>query len=395
MIRPLPRLLLTSLAVLSAVGCGAPPDATPTAEAEPRPVRTAEARPIDASAAVFSGSVRASTRSRLAFQVPGRLLARPAELGDVVRGGQVLARLEPTDYRLRVERAESALQLAEARLREADAGYARTERLYAGDNATRAQLDTALAALEVAKSSAEAERRGLDIARRDLGHTRLVAPDGGTVVDLFAEVGEFLAAGQGVATVAAGDALEVEWTVPEGAIASLRPGLAVDVQVPAVDARFRATVTEVGTSPRDGGATYPVRARVDGEVAALPGMAANIRLLGDPNAERQAAVLLPPEAVSGDPAGHYVLVVLAGDGEVRSVERRAVEVGALRPEGLEVLSGVDAGEHVVAAGVTFLADGEQVSLLRSDPLAELPPAVSPTQGGPFGNATAGSAETGR
>ncbi|MEO1082697.1 MAG: efflux RND transporter periplasmic adaptor subunit [Acidobacteriota bacterium] len=381
-------LVLTALAALASAGCGSEPEAAPPAEEEPRPVRIAQARAADGSARAYSGAVRAAARSRLAFQVPGRMTDRPAELGAEVRGGQVLARLDPTDYRLRVERAQSAVASAEARLREAESAFGRVERLYADDNATRAQLDAALAGLEVARNAADAERRGLEIARRDLGHTRLTAPADGTVVDLFAEAGEVLAAGQAVATVARGGALELEWSVPESAVSGLATGQTVTARIAAIDAEVDAVISEVGTSPRDGGAAYPIRARLGGgDLRPLPGMAAEIRLSGDPDNAASGAVLLPPDAVTGDPGGYYVLVVVGGggggdgDGDgglIRSVERRTVDVGTLRPEGLEVRAGLRAGETVVAAGVTFLADGQKVRLLRSNPLAELPPAVAAT-----------------
>lgn len=370
-----PSLTVFAPTLLLVLACGAP-EADAPAEVKPRPVRTVQAQSSAASLSqVYSGTVRAASRSRLAFQVPGRLLDRPVELGSRLQKGDLVARLDPVDFRLRVERAESSLRLAEARLREAEAAYGRTERLYAEDHAPRAQLDGALAALEVARSAVDGERRGLDMARRDLGHTKLVAPGPITVVDVFAEAGEILAAGTPVVSVAEAGALELEWNVPEQAVGDFQVGLEVEARLPALGVDLNATITEVGNAPRDGGAAFPVRARLEStDAQPLAGMAAEVR---SQVSSADASVLLPADAVAGDPGGHYVLVVVDGEGETRMVERRAVVLGELRPHGLEIVSGLQRGETVVAAGVTFLADGQTVRLLRADPLAELPAMVAP------------------
>lgn len=373
-------------------GCATEP---PPTERAPRPVRVAEA--IQAAVdegRVFSGLVQAPTRSRLSFRVPGRIVRRPVDIGLRLRGGQLVAQLDATDFRLRVERAAATLDRARAEARVVEASFERTQALYVNDNATAGDLDQAVARVEQARGLLTEAQRSLEIAQRELEHTRLLAPTSGLVSEVFAAVGENVQIGQQVVDFVDGDAaLEVEWTVPEGLIGQFRPGMEVMVRFPALGgASSPASIVDIGATPRAGQATFPLVARfAETDPRLLPGMAAEVHVrLPSASAVRSggkppSGVVLPPHAVAGDPSGWYVFVVedatedaapgtKAGitAGELRQVRRQEVSVGRLRPEGLEILTGLDGGETVVAAGVSFLDDGQTVRLLRGDPLAELP-----------------------
>ncbi|MEM7587366.1 MAG: efflux RND transporter periplasmic adaptor subunit [Acidobacteriota bacterium] len=374
--------IFAGMALLALSGCGQ--EAASTQTEPPRPVRVVEAvRSSEAAGQIFSGRIQSAARSRLSFRVPGRILERPVEIGTRLRAGQRIATLDATDYRLRLEQSEAGLERARAELREAEAAYGRVQTLYAGDSATRSDLDRVLAAVERARSAVTEAEKGRDIARRDLGHTRLVAKGEGLVTDLFGEVGENVQAGQAVATVAdAAAPLEVEWTVPEALVVTLEEGLEIEVVQPALDLRAKAQVSHVAASPRDGEATYPIVARlIEAGARWRSGMAVEVVLAGT-EAARQA-ILLPPHAVTGDPAGSYVFIVggssepgAGTSDEYRAVQRRPVTLGGLTQHGVEILSGLEGGETVVSAGVSFLDDGMTVRLLRSDPLAEIPSATS-------------------
>ena len=363
----------------------------PDTERPPRPVHVVEAARQDPTAERrVSGRIRAPGRSQLSFRVAGLVTSRPVELGTRLRPGQLVAELEATDFRLHVERAEAALQRFRAEAREAEAEYRRVRTLYAGDHVSRGELDRALARVERTRAAVAEGERNLEIARRELGYTRLRAPVAGVVTDLLADAGQNLSPGQAVIGFAGADVpLEVEWTMPEGLIGRLRVGDEVEITLPALgEDRLPAEIVEVGVSPRNGGTAFPVVAElrvVDPRLRS--GMATEVFLrLAELSLEgpagtavlASAPVLLPPHAVAGDPNGRYLFVVEGAadssseDGETRTIRRQDVTVGRLLPSGLEILSGLDGGETVVAAGVTMLDDGQAVRLLRGDPLGELP-----------------------
>ncbi len=373
------RMTLAGLCIALAACSAEEPDI----ERPPRPVHVVEAtRQSPAAERRISGRVRAPGHSQLSFRVPGLVTSRPVELGTRLRAGQLVAELDATDFRLRAGRSEAALESFRAEAREAEAEFRRVRALYAGDHVPRGTLDRALARVERARAAVAEGERNLEIARRELEYTRLRAPVAGVVIDLLADAGQNLSPGQAVIGFAeADDLLEVEWPMPEGLIGRLRVGDEVEIALPALgDGRLPAEVVEVGASPRSGGTTFPVVARlleVDSRLRA--GMAAEVFLrLAEPSATESAPVLLPPHAVAGDPNGRYLFVVEeaggpAGDaGETRTIRRQEVTVGRLLPSGLEILTGLDGGETVVAAGATLLDDGQVVRLLRGDPLAELP-----------------------
>ncbi|MEL7059418.1 MAG: efflux RND transporter periplasmic adaptor subunit [Acidobacteriota bacterium] len=380
------RSLLPSLAVaataMTFLGCGEAPQPAPS---EPRPVRLIEARVADdVIDRTFSGRVRAPVRARLSFRVPGRIVERPADIGRLLERGALIARLDPSDYRLRLDEAEAALAEAEADAAQARSEAARARALYAGDNLSQADLDRALAVLAATASQVDAARERRTIARRELSYTRLEAPGRGLVADTFAETGENVQAGATVVAFATvNEPLEIEWTVPESMIGGLRPGQQVAATFPAVPGLIkRATVVDVGAAPRVGQATFPVVASLtDQELRLRPGMAAEIVLalapdaaaLGAPTDGATGRVLVPSQAVIADPRGSSVFVVEpASSGDALIVRRRPVQVGSLRPDGLEVLQGLVAGERVVAAGATQVQDGQRVRELNATMLGELP-----------------------
>lgn len=395
-LRPAAALPL-AIAGLALAACGGPPAELPDGV---RPVRVVEAvHSVDGEVREFSGVLRATTRSRLSFRVPGKVIERPVEVGTALRRGDLLARLDPTDFRLRVTRAEASLERAAATAREARADYERVRALFAGDHVPRGELDRALATLERTRGAEAEAEAALELARRELGFTRLVAPAGGVVVDLPVEAGENVQGGQGVAIFEPTDGpLEVAFSVPEGRIGGVAPGMGVAVRVPSVGPEpRRGEVVEVGAASAARGSGFPVVARLaDADDVLRSGMAAEVTLtLGPSGAEsRGGRVLVAPEAVAADPRGRYVFVVEPGDGgEERTVRRIGVDVGELFPGGLEILAGLDGGETLVAAGVTFLDDGQTVRLLRGDPLAELPsaaPAATAASTGSAGSPGPGS-----
>lgn len=377
--KPWATSLLALLIPMSLVLTACGPDEVFT-EHPPRPVRVVDAKPLDSIVQrTFSGRLRATAGARLSFRVGGKVAERRVDIGSKVLAGQEIARLEDDDFRLRRDRAQAQLDTAGAEVRRARAALDRIQALYASDNATRDQLDNALAALDSAEGVRLASQRALDLAVRELSYTRLGAGRSGVVADLRLEAGENVAPGQWVVEIAeSAGSLEVEWSVPEGLIGGFQVGMGVDVGLASVGGTAQATVIEVGAAPRGAVAGYPVVARLEGEdPRRRPGMAAEVTAdLGRHGSADtdipSGAVLLPSHAVAGDPNGHYVLVLGDGEGDSRTVMRRTVTIGHIRPEGLEILDGVRAGETVVAAGVGFLDDGQTVRLLRGDPLAEWP-----------------------
>lgn len=312
----------------------------------------------------FSGIARAGQESRLSFKVAGTVEVLDVKLGDRVRQGQVLARLDPQDYQLRVEDTEATLARIRAEVRNAEANYARIRELYENNNASRNDLDASLAGFESARAALESGEKRLEQARLQLSYTRLEAPSAGAISQVPVEVNENVQPGQTVAVLTSGARPEVEIGMPEVFISRVREGQSVEVTFDALGNRsFRATVTEVGVASTGLATTFPVKARLESdESEILPGMAAEVHFRFDDGGARER-IEVPAFAVGEDREGRYVYVVEeVGEGIGRAL-RREVTVGGLTADGgLEILQGLVDGDRVVTAGVSRIQDGRKVRL---------------------------------
>ena len=285
------------------------------------------------------------------------------EVGDQVRAGASLARLEPGDYELQAQEAEASLRQAEARAGNPEADLRRVRSLCENDNSARTDLDAATAAADLTAAQVESVAQRLDLARRQVEYTRLTAPVAGAIADVVAEVNENVSPGQPVVVLASGSAPEVGFAVPEALIRQIRDSMPVAVEFDAIPgARFDGVVTEVGVTTTATGTTFPVTVRFGPDAAETrPGMAAVVDIVfGDGDAPDR--FVLPAPAVSEDSTCRFVFVAEPSADGLAVVQRRPVTVGTFAAGGLEVLDGLAEGERVVVAGVNCLQDGDQVRL---------------------------------
>jgi RND family efflux transporter MFP subunit len=363
--RPNRAAVPAAFAAWLALALGACSEDTSPDEEPPRPVVTAEA--VDGAtiqARSVPGVVRRVDRSKLSFEVPGRIETINVDIGDEFKADEPLARLDRRPFRLAVEERRSRLAEAEAAFEEARADLERQRDLFEDGWVSRSRLDTAEAASETAKARRAAARSALAIAEEDLRDATLSAPYDGVVTDRLAEPAEQVAPGTPVLDVeATGSGLELVASVPEAWLSRIERGADHAVTFPAFpDANAQGRITEIGASARpDGG--YPVILRLKSEAAGPPpGSAAEVRL--QINAARsRGAVAVPTNAVLGDKAGEGAVFVVE-EGTARRVE---VSVLAFR-EGTALVRGeLQPGARVVAEGAAFLSDGQSVTVLEDEP----------------------------
>jgi RND family efflux transporter MFP subunit len=355
------------LLTLFAFGCG---DAEPEVSEALRPVRYIEARQAGTtSSRILAGVVRSGVESRLSFRVPGIILSLNIEVGSVVEKGQEIARLDPTDYALRVEEAKAALAQARAGLRRAQADYDRVRSLYENSNAAKAELDSARASSESAKAQVDAVTKQLELAIQQVGYTTLAVPEDGAIASIDVEVNENVDAGKQICLLVSGSQPEAAIPVPEGLIAQMYKGQEVAITLDALPGRtYLAQVKEVGVAVTGAATTYLVTARfLEADIDIRAGMAAEVTFLFDvPESDH---ILVPLVAVGEDRDGRFVFVIEESSESKGIVHRRAVEMTSTA-RGIEIIDGLDEGELVVTAGVRRLVDGETVKLLGPEGAAE-------------------------
>ncbi|MEM7586057.1 MAG: efflux RND transporter periplasmic adaptor subunit [Acidobacteriota bacterium] len=355
---------LLGLVVGWTAGCGGEVEEAETAL---RPVRFQEVVVSgERRARTFAGTARAGVESQLSFRIAGTVESVSMVVGETVRRGQELARLDSTDLDLQLQEAEATLAQALAAERKADADYDRTRGLYENQNASKSDLDAARAQSESSQAQVAAARQRRELARRQISYARLTAPVAGAIASVLIEENENVGSGQEVALLASGAQPEVEVAMPEVLIAQVREGDQAQVSFDALpDQSFTGEVTEVGVAATAAGATYPVTVRLGANDSSVrSGMAASVQFQFESDAS-ESHIFVPPEAVGEDRDGRFVFVLEpdASDSEVGQASRRSVTVGDLTPEGIAIRDGLSGGELLITAGVRRIRDGQQVQVL--------------------------------
>lgn len=273
---------LASAAVLliafTLAACDRAPAHSRAADA-PVPVRVAQVVFTPRNAALtLSGSVQARTLADLAFRVGGKVVDRPVEMGDHVRAGQVLARLDHADLELSFEAAQNTLQSAMADAANARADFSRYERL--GRNSPAflpSEYDHRLSATRMADARLSQVERQVALAKDQLNYGTLTADADGVITALPVQVGQVVGAGQTVASLAHTAETEVVVDVPENRLPEVRQAAGIDISLWAdPEHKLTGRVREIG-GQADAASLY-FRGEGDGaRPAAEPGCAGHDR----------------------------------------------------------------------------------------------------------------------
>ncbi|GAB1400542.1 efflux RND transporter periplasmic adaptor subunit [Aminivibrio sp.] len=383
-----------------------------------RPVKTIVV-PAAGSAGerVFPGKVLATQKVNLAFRVSGQLVELPVVKGERVEPGALLARLDPRDFEVQLANAKSELGNARARLGAMKAGARkeeiamftakansaraqmndalttldRVEKLYKAGGFSRSELDRTRTAWEMARSAYQSASQELAAARTGarpedvsameftvqgiegkvrtaenaLADTRLLAPFGGVIIDRYVDNSQSIQRDQPVVSLQDLDVLEVSISVPEALILHTKKESISGIQArfsSMPETLFPLTYKEASAQADPQTQTYPVTFTLTmvEELTVLPGMTVDVlmpRIVG----EGGTSVELPASAVrGGEGTEHFVWRVEGTDS--LHVARVPVEIRAYRGESALVKGGVAPGDRIVTAGVSYLLEGDPVTL---------------------------------
>jgi multidrug efflux system membrane fusion protein len=293
---------------------------------------------------------------------------RDLEEGDAITAGAVLARVEERDYASKVARAEAGVAQAKAGEDKALQDLSRAEALFKADALIKPDLDAARAAYQSARAQSAAARADLDVAASALRDTTLRAPRGGVVLERKLDRGALASPGAVVFTVGAVDSLKAVFGVPDAVVHQLRPGMSLTASADAVvDRTFTGRVTTIAPAADRDTHLFSVEVTIPNRDGALrPGMIATIQL-DDRNAGLPAASspAVPLTAIVKDSAkaGSYAVFVVNGDAANLQAKLRPVTPGAIAGDGIQIASGVSAGEQVIVSGAARLRDGERITVI--------------------------------
>lgn len=335
----------------------------------PEPVRsvkllTVGVQPLQAQQE-YAGEVRARTESRLGFRVAGKIMRRQAELGAQVRAGQVLAELDPQDYRLAAQAAQAQVAAAQTQRDLARADLQRYSALREQNFISGAELERRQAQLQSAQAALEQARAQAAAQGNQTGYTRLVAQVAGVVTGIEAEPGQVVAAGTPVVRMAEDGPRDVVFAVPEDKVAQLAPGQRVQVRLWSGQEGMPGRVREVAASADPVTRTYAIKVALKSSAPQPPlGATATVVLQapGQGGGAARSAITLPTTALRQQGAGSAVWVY---DPATSSVRSQAVDIARADGDAVVVAAGLEPGMQVVATGVHVLSPGQKVTVYQS------------------------------
>ena len=338
-----------------------------TTQAAPPPVRPVKTFKVAAlsqgTSREFPARIDSLQKADLAFRVPGKVKEILVTEGQAVKKGQLLARLDDTDYRIVVNDRQAAYERARK-------DFERARKLIEQGYISRTDYDK----LEANYKSAKA---ALKAARQELAYTRLTAPFEGTVAKRYVEQHEEVRPNQPVLALSDTSLLKVVFDVPENVILSLRQARAREkVPVWAIfeegdtKKKYPLKFLEAATRADPKTQTFEVTFTMEKptEITVLPGMTVTAVVDFSQLQRQDRGILLPLTAVTANAALEPIVWVV--DEQKMEVHARKVKLGELQDSRVAVLEGVAPGMRVVSAGTPYLAEGMKVRLLPQTEQAE-------------------------
>jgi RND family efflux transporter MFP subunit len=321
-----------------------------------RPVLSTVVQPVASESTAAVGTVQPRYETTLGFRVLGRIVDRPVNVGDLVEEGQTIAKIDPTALELAVQSARADVARTEALLENAAGTEERKRILIKTDATTKQTLDDAEQVRAGAQAAAARARANLAKALEQLSYHEIKAEFGGVVTAVNAEVGQVVAPGQSVATIARPDIREAVVDIGADFPVPLSIGLPFVISLQLLPGlEVHGQIREM--SPQADQATRMRRVRI-----ALNDPPESFRLgstiLAKPAIGRGTVLEVPPSAVLQRGMERFVWVV---DPSSSTVSLQKVELGE-DDVGVRVTGSLAAGTRIVTAGIHSLTPGQQVRI---------------------------------
>ena len=368
------KLMMPGLMLVALAGCGEDDNRTGAIEPVVRGLKTCLVEDVEETTVRHYPSVlQPASTTTLSFEVSGRLMQVNLAVGQSIGAGDVIAEIDPTSLELQVANARAAVQQAESTARNAEEDFQRKSQLVERGVVTQADANQSRTDMETSQAQLVQARKQLETAEEDLGKAVLRAPFDGIVSSVDVESFTNVTAGSPVATIYADDSFESSFTVSFDIVNQLAVGKQAVIRLaddPSII--LPGHVSELG-SRVDSVSAFPVVVSLDETNALLKaGMAVEITL--EFAVPRGAGYTLPLTVmpmqgnfeVPDDPQQPGSLELFVYDEASGTVKLREVLVGGLRDNQLIVVDGLQPGELVACAGVSFLRDGMEVKPLTDD-----------------------------
>lgn len=347
-------LLVLGVAALAA--CGKQKEAPPP----PRPVVSMTVHPDGGGVGpTYPGEIEARNATPLSFRVNGKIIERSVRLGDSVKPGQTLARLDPADFEKNAASAQAQFDAAQHRLVFAKQQLDRDTAQSAASLIARAQLEQTQDAYASAAAQRDQAQQQLALAKNQLRYTQIVADHAGVITAENADTGQNVQAGQAVYQLAWTGDIDVVCDLPERAVAALHTGDIAQVTLGALPGRhYTARLRELAAAADPQSRTWRAKLTLEHADADVRlGMTANVAFAAPSEASASAVFTVPATALFHDGEAPAIWVVHAPD---NVLQLRRVRIARYDARTITVAGGLQDGERIVLQGVHTVHAGEQV-----------------------------------
>lgn len=344
---------------LALTACGGTPPADPRTGIPQ--VRVATVQGSAALSRSFTGTVAARVQSDLGFRVSGKVQERLVDVGQAVKRGQVLMRLDPADLRLTAHAQQEAVAAAQARAQQTAEDEARYRDLRGSGAISASAYDQVKAAADAARAQLNGARAQADVALNASRYAELLADEDGVVMETLAEPGQVVGAGQAVVRLARAGSREAVIQLPE----TLRPAIgsvALATLFGNAGTAVPATLRQLSHSADRLTRTFEARYVLDGALSNAPlGSTVTLQIpekaASEQGARQDRGLQVPIGALFDPGKGAGVWVI---QGEPAKAYWRPVAVQRIDDAHAYVSGQLKEGDRVVALGAHLLREGAQV-----------------------------------
>ena len=317
------------------------------------------------------GRVVAVKSADVIARVQGMIMSQHYKDGDLVKKGQLLYIIDPTEFQIAYDKAKANLDTAKAQQYQAQKDFERTKELVANDFVSKSEYDNALAARDAANATVKANIAAVNDAKRLLSYTRVTAPITGKISLPVVTVGNFLSSPNTVLTkVVSIDPIYVTYSLDSGIFASLKEDeiipdsknkkpIKVEIKLPdgsiynkTGNADFFDNVISETTGSITLRATFP-----NPESTLIPGDFVGVKVYSNKKIKRMA---IPMTAVLQDTNGRYLFVI----DENNVAHKRSIETDGQQGNNWIIKSGIDKNEKYVETGIIKVRDGVTVNIIE-------------------------------
>jgi RND family efflux transporter MFP subunit len=313
----------------------------------------------------FSGTVKAGDEIELSFRANGIITQLNIKVGQQVKKGQVLARLDNVQANLAYEQAKSSVNAAQSSMNTAKSSLNRVKSLYEKGSNSLSDYEKAKNSYQSALDQFESAKRNKSIQASKIGYGIIRAPKSGIIASKSVDQNENASSGQVIAVLNAGKKINIALGLPENSINKVKIGMLTDLDFSAISGKtLKGKVIEVSPIIDASTSVYPVKIKIiDATDTIKPGMTANVTFnFGKENAVKDNTLVIPVKSVGEDGNGNYVFLIESTDGKIGTVKKHIIELGELTESGFKIKSGLSAGDKIATAGLQSLLDGQKVKL---------------------------------